>query len=96
MNRAVKLVPIEDDAVVDHKDEHEKREDDGQDDHDDDDIDHDDEPEKMDDLTLACLGKLSCKGNRAASFQPALACCCLAAEEKKSLIVFKIRPPGQK
>ena len=49
------------------------RDDDGQDDYDDD---------GHNDQTLACLGKPSCKGNRAASYQPALACCCLAAEEK--------------
>ena len=36
INKAIQLVPIEDDAVVDHKDEHEKRDDDGQDDQDDD------------------------------------------------------------
>ena len=36
MNKAVQMVPVEDDAVVDHEDEHEKTDDDGQDDHDDD------------------------------------------------------------
>ena len=35
-NKAVQLVPIEDDAVVDHEDEHDMRDDDGQDDYDDD------------------------------------------------------------
>ena len=72
--------------IIRMKDEDEKRDDDGQDDHHDNDIDHDDEPEKMDDLTLACLGKLSCTGNREASFQPAFVCCCPGAEEKKSII----------
>ena len=35
MKKAIQSVPIEDDAVIDHEDEHEKRDDDGQDDHDD-------------------------------------------------------------
>ena len=36
MKKAIQSVPVEDDAVIDHEDEHEKRDDDGPDDHDDD------------------------------------------------------------
>ena len=40
-----RMLPVEDDAVVEHEEEHEKRDDDGQDDHDDD---------GHNDQTLAC------------------------------------------